>query len=210
MTHSIIPLLRAIVDAVALLYALLIFPAPLFWLAIHPAIHFWRRHGNRSFWIALPIWMGTGIALALLRYGASGAGREPHFWMVLLGLALAGVAVWMDIATRRDLGVRRLVGIPEMNPRDPRAQVIQGGIYSYLRHPRYVQYGVAFWALALLTFQLWVFVLAILTVLLYLIVAPLEERELRDQYGAAYEQYARQVPRFIPRLRRRHETQVAP
>lgn len=210
MTYFIFPLLRSIADGVALLYAILIFPAPLFWLTIHPAIHFWRRHGNRSFWIALPVWMATGTALVFLRRSSVGARLEQPFWMVLLGLTLVGVAVWMDSATRRDLGVRRLVGIPEMNPRDPRARVISGGIYSHLRHPRYVQYCLTFWGLALLTSELWVFLLAILTVLLYLIVAPLEERELREQYAEAYETYARQVPRFIPRLRRRHDAQVAP
>jgi protein-S-isoprenylcysteine O-methyltransferase Ste14 len=35
---------------------------------------------------------------------------------------------------------------------------------------------------------------------LYLIVL-LEERELRDRFGAAYQAYARRVPRFIPRIR---------
>ncbi|MBZ5516232.1 MAG: hypothetical protein LAN62_15550 [Acidobacteriia bacterium] len=44
--------------------------------------------------------------------------------------------------------------------------------------------------------------LAILTVLMYLIVAPLEERELGQQYGREYETYRREVPRFLPRLRR--------
>jgi len=46
-----------------------------------------------------------------------------------------------------------------------------------------------------------IFLLAILTILLYLIVAPLEERQLREHYGSEYEGYARAVPRFLPRLR---------
>jgi protein-S-isoprenylcysteine O-methyltransferase Ste14 len=40
------------------------------------------------------------------------------------------------------------------------------------------------------------------TFLLYLIVTPLEERELRQQYGSEYEAYARKVPRFLPRFGR--------
>jgi protein-S-isoprenylcysteine O-methyltransferase Ste14 len=210
MQSSFILSFRAVADAIALLYSLLIFPAPIYWLAIHPAIHFWRRQGNRSFWIALPIWIGTGSALILLRRGVLAARQEQHLWMILPGLLLVGVAAWLDRATRRDFGIRRLVGIPEMNPFDPQAQVVSQGIYSRLRHPRYVQYCLTFWGLAFLTCRAWVFLLAILTVLLYLIVAPLEERELQEQYGEAYEKYAQQVPRFIPRLRRRNDPQVAP
>ena len=44
--------------------------------------------------------------------------------------------------------------------------------------------------------------LAIVSVLMYLIVALFEERELRQQYGPEYEAYCKAVPRFIPRLRR--------
>jgi protein-S-isoprenylcysteine O-methyltransferase Ste14 len=55
-----------------------------------------------------------------------------------------------------------------------------------------------------------IFLLAILTVLLYHILAPLEERELLDQYGPNYDSYRRSVPRFVPRLGRGPEAQSSP
>jgi protein-S-isoprenylcysteine O-methyltransferase Ste14 len=58
-----------------------------------------------------------------------------------------------------------------------------------------------FWGFAFVTSALGIFVLAIVSVLMYLIVTPLEERELRQQYGSEYEAYCRAVPRFILRLR---------
>ena len=61
---------------------------------------------------------------------------------------------------------------------------------------------LSFFGLGLLTGATGIFLLAIVTVLLYLIVTPLEERELREHYGEGYEAYARAVPRFLPRLRR--------
>jgi protein-S-isoprenylcysteine O-methyltransferase Ste14 len=79
--------------------------------------------------------------------------------------------------------------------------VVSSGIYRYVRHPRYLEYMLTFLGLAFLTGAAGIFVLAIATILLYLVVAPLEERELREAFGPHYDAYAREVPRFIPRLR---------
>jgi protein-S-isoprenylcysteine O-methyltransferase Ste14 len=80
---------------------------------------------------------------------------------------------------------------------------VDQGIYAWVRHPRYANMMLGFIAFGLLTGALGIFLLAIVTFLLYLIVTPLEERELREQYGSEYEIYARAVPRFFPRLRRK-------
>ena len=102
----------------------------------------------------------------------------------------------------RDFGLRRLAGLPEMNPGRYPEGMVKSGIYSWVRHPRYLEYMLSFFGLGLLTGATGIFLLAIVTVLLYLIVTPLEERELREHYGEGYEAYARAVPRFLPRLRR--------
>ncbi|PYV07983.1 MAG: hypothetical protein DMG23_14750 [Acidobacteria bacterium] len=80
--------------------------------------------------------------------------------------------------------------------------LVSTGIYSRLRHPRYLDYMLSFLGLALLTGAAGYFLLAFITILLYLIVVPLEERELRDQYRAQYDAYARTVPRFVPHFSR--------
>ncbi len=190
-------------DALALAYALLFFPAPIFWLIIHPAIHFWRRFGNRSFWIAAPVWAGCGAVLVLTRQWlfAERVGRNPL--TTLIGLGLIGLALRIGHGVHRDLGLKRLSGLPEVNPGRYEGGVVRSGIYARLRHPRYVEYMLTFLGLALLTGAVGIFLLAMVTVLLYYIVAPLEERELREHYGAEYEAYARAVPRFVPRLGRK-------
>jgi protein-S-isoprenylcysteine O-methyltransferase Ste14 len=71
-----------------------------------------------------------------------------------------------------------------------------------MRHPRYLLYMLMLLSAAFLTGALPIFLLAILNILLYQILAPLEERELLDRYGAQYEQYRRSVPRFLPHLGR--------
>ena len=189
------------IDVVALVYAILFFPAPLFWLIVHPAIHFWRRFGNRSFWIAPPLWTasGTGLVLARHRIFAERVGRSPLSAIVGAGLVL--LALYIGHHVHRQFGLRRLSGLPEMNPARYPGGVVSSGIYARVRHPRYLEYMLTFVGLALLTGAVGIFLLAILTILLYLIVAPLEERQLREHYGSEYEGYARAVPRFLPRLR---------
>lgn len=187
-------------DALALVYALLFFPAPIFWLIIHPAIKFWRRFGNRSFWIAAPVWAGCGVVLALIRQRIFAERLGRNAWTTLAGLGLLALAFRIDCRVHRDLGLKRLSGLPEVNPGRYAGGVVRSGIYARLRHPRYVEYMLTFVSLALLTGAVGIFLLAMATVLLYYIVAPLEERELREHYGAEYEAYARAVPRFVPRL----------
>lgn len=196
-------------DALALVYAILFFPAPFFWLIFHPFIGFWRRLGSRSFWIAVPVWLVWGTALVFLRHDifAERINRNALTW--ILGTALIVLALWINRRVHREFSVRRLIGLPEMHrQRDP-AGMIRSGIYGQVRHPRYLEFMLTFLALAFLTGAVGIFLLAIVTILMYLIVAPLEERELREYYGSEYEAYARTAPRFVPRLRRKTKTEIS-
>jgi protein-S-isoprenylcysteine O-methyltransferase Ste14 len=53
-----------------------------------------------------------------------------------------------------------------------------------------------------------IFLLAILDILMYQILAPLEEHELPDQCGPQFENYRRSVPRFVPHLGRRRQVGI--
>ena len=188
-------------DALALAYAILFFPAPFFWLVIHPGIRFWRRFGNRAFWVALPVWVMPGTALVALRQEIFAQRLGRNVWTWTLGTVLLALAVWITRLVHREFSLRRLAGFPELSPQRYAGGVVRSGIYGAVRHPRYLGFMLSFLALALLTGAAGIFALAIVTILLYLIVAPLEERELREHYGAEYEAYVREVPRFLPRWR---------
>jgi protein-S-isoprenylcysteine O-methyltransferase Ste14/membrane-associated phospholipid phosphatase len=73
------------------------------------------------------------------------------------------------------------------------------GPYAYVRHPVHVAHfliGSGFVVLA----ENWpgVIVLPAALCLLYRIVIPVEEAFLRDRFGAAYDDYSRRVPRWLP------------
>jgi protein-S-isoprenylcysteine O-methyltransferase Ste14 len=203
-------LFRTGIDALALLYAILFFPVPIFWLAIHSAIHFWRRFGNQSFWIAAPVWVMSGTIMVLLRHRVFAERLERNAFTWILGSGLVLLGIWINRHVHREFSLRRLAGLPEISPGRYPGGAVRSGIYARVRHPRYLEFIFSFLGLALLTGALGIFLLAIMTVLLYLIVAPLEERELREQYGVEYEAYAQAVPRFVPRLRRTLKPQISP
>ena len=198
------------VDFLALFCLLLVLWIPFFWLVIHPAIRFWRRVGNRAFWVALPVWGGFGVGLILSRHWLFAHRLERNALTWSVGTILFGVAGWLEAQTRHAFGLRRLVGMAELHPEHRLRGVVRTGIYARLRHPRYLVYMLLVPSVAFLTGAPAIFLLAFLNVLLYQILTPLEERELLDQYGQQYEAYRRSVPRFVPRLGRRPETQSSP
>lgn len=201
-------MLNLLLDNLALLYAVLFLPAPLFWMVIHPNVQFWRRWGSRSLaWVAIPLWTACALLLAAERSRIY-ATRFEYPAARWAGALLVLISLWIGYLVHRDFGWRRLAGLPELNPGSYRGSVVEHGIYAYVRHPRYVEYMTAFFGFGLLTGALGIFSMAIGTVLMYLFVAPIEERELHQFYGLAYAEYARRVPRFVPRWRTapaRHE-----
>jgi methanethiol S-methyltransferase len=71
-------------------------------------------------------------------------------------------------------------------------------LYSVVRHPLYIGWFLAFWATP--TMSLGHLLLAGGMTVYILIAVQFEERDLIDYFGAAYKNYRRRVPMFIPGL----------
>ena len=89
-------------------------------------------------------------------------------------------------------------GLAEISEGNP-GQLVTGGIYSRIRHPRFVAMALAVFAMAILTNALAVYVLAVVYVPMIFLIALLEDRELAARFGPLYDKYAKEVPRFLPR-----------
>jgi protein-S-isoprenylcysteine O-methyltransferase Ste14 len=76
------------------------------------------------------------------------------------------------------------------------------GIYGRVRHPRYLQFLLSVAACAFACNYLAIYVLLVTLVAAVFLLVAIEERELRDRFGAEYEVYCARVPRFIPKIRR--------
>jgi protein-S-isoprenylcysteine O-methyltransferase Ste14 len=71
--------------------------------------------------------------------------------------------------------------------------------YKHVRHPLYVGWAIAFWAIPTMTVGHLLFAVTLTT---YMVIATFfEERDLVDYFGEQYDSYRRAVPKFIPRWR---------
>jgi protein-S-isoprenylcysteine O-methyltransferase Ste14 len=199
-----------LIDYIALFYLTLLLWIPFYWFVFHTAIRFWRRLGNRALWVALPVWLIFVAGIFIARHGLFARRLERSALTWAVGGVLFIVATWLDVQTHHAFGWRRLVGLPELSPEHRLCGVIRTGVYARIRHPRYLLYMLMILSMAFLTGALAIFLLAFLNILVYQILAPLEERKLLDQYGPQYEDYRRLVPRFVPHLGRMPEARISP
>jgi protein-S-isoprenylcysteine O-methyltransferase Ste14 len=186
-----------LVDWIAAVVLFLQLPIPLYWFALHPAKDFWSTRRKSAYVVAL-VCSWLPVTVLLFVYHHQLLRRDPPpLWRLVLGVALIGLEFWIFWRVRQDLGGARLVGATELSGG---GEIEQGGIYSRIRHPRYIGSCLALMGACLLaaTHLMWI-VAGIWTILTAIAIA-IEEKEMCERFGLKYEEYCRRVPRFIPRL----------
>jgi protein-S-isoprenylcysteine O-methyltransferase Ste14 len=189
--------------SLALILMISLPPLFLYWLLIHPLIDFWRARGVGVTYSAVLTIVGAGmVGLFSMRHYLLAIDFGTNYSLVVLGILCLVLAGTLRFAIQRHLTITALLGLPEIAPdRYPR-RLLTDGLYARLRHPRYVQFLIALLGYALIANYLALYLVCALWVPGIYIIVLLEEKELRDHFGAAYEEYCRNVPRFIPKLRR--------
>jgi protein-S-isoprenylcysteine O-methyltransferase Ste14 len=129
-------------------------------------------------------------------------------WRVRVGYPLALAVLWFARPTVRSILLGALVGAIGLGLRAYAAGYLHKqevltvtGPYAYTRNPLYL--GSAIMALgAGIAARSWVSIsiLILYFAIFYSMVMRREERELHSRHGASFEEYARAVPLFVPRL----------
>jgi protein-S-isoprenylcysteine O-methyltransferase Ste14 len=170
-------------------------PIPLYWFVMHPQVDYWRKHQKAGYITGLLLsWLPVTVLLVIF-HGTLFRATRPASWEIVAGLSLILMEAWVFWRVQKDLGIRRLVGQTELSCG---GEIVHRGIYSWIRHPRYMGSLLAVLGACFLagTRAMWI-VAAIWLVLTWIAIA-LEERELRNRFGTSYAEYCRRVPRFVP------------
>jgi protein-S-isoprenylcysteine O-methyltransferase Ste14 len=174
-------------------------PIPLYWFVVHPQLKFWRRHPRAVYVVGLAAsWLPVTVALVAFHRSLFRS-DWPSAGAFALGLALIVFEGWLFWRVHHDLGTSRLVGKTEISGS---GEIELGGIYGWIRHPRYTASFLAILGACFLagTHAMWI--TAAVWLVLMLVVIWLEEREMRARFGRAYAEYCVEVPRFLPITRK--------
>jgi protein-S-isoprenylcysteine O-methyltransferase Ste14 len=183
--------------------------AVLFWFVIHPFIRFWRRIGLRrsgAILTALLTVFAAGVFLLRKTLLAVDFGTNPVLIAVAVPILAASIVLRRKIS--RHLRFRTLGGLPELAPESHPQPLLTEGIYSRIRHPRYVEALLVMASLALVANNLATYVNWIVAIPSLLLIVRIEERELRDRFGAEYDAYSVRVPRFVPRWQKKGDRRI--
>jgi protein-S-isoprenylcysteine O-methyltransferase Ste14 len=134
------------------------------------------------------------LMLAVILLGVRFPGDWTHTPVIALGGVLFGIGGYFGIAGVLVLGKNRT---PFPQPRAG-AQLIQHGIYARVRHPLYTSVMLASLGWAFIWQSVASFVAALTLLPFFHAKARHEERWLYERFSA-YADYARRVPRFLPR-----------
>jgi protein-S-isoprenylcysteine O-methyltransferase Ste14 len=176
-------------------------PLFLYWLLIHPFVAFWRGKGIGATYSAVLTIVGiTMVGLFSMRHSLLQVDFGTSYLLIALGMLCLAVSGLMRFALQKHLTIKTLVGFPEIAPERYPRKLITEGIYGHMRHPRYAQFFIALAGYALVANYLASYLVVALWFPGIYIIVLLEEKELRDHFGSAYDEYSRKVPRFMPKF----------
>jgi protein-S-isoprenylcysteine O-methyltransferase Ste14 len=178
-------------------------PIPLYWFVMHPQVDYWRKHQKAGYITGLLFsWLPVTTLLVIFHRRLFRATR-PELWEIAVGFVLIIFEVWIFWRVKKDLGTPRLVGQTELSGG---GEIVHRGIYSRLRHPRYVGSFLAILGACFLAGARAMWIVAAIWLVLIRIAILLEERELRNRFGVSYAEYCLRVPRFVPTFGKITET----
>jgi enterochelin esterase family protein len=179
-------------------------PAVVFWIIIHPLAGFWRRVGSLTSYTvvtSLCILIGWGVYRA--RNAVLGPDLGTNYLLFFPGALLYGASAWLSVLTKRQLSMSIFSGVPELAKEGTPGVLLQEGVYSMIRHPRYLSVIVGTTGFAMFVNYVGAYLMVLGTIPALYLVVLMEEKELAQRFGTEYEEYRSRVPAIFPRIGKR-------
>ncbi|MCP8313081.1 MAG: isoprenylcysteine carboxylmethyltransferase family protein [archaeon] len=174
---------------------------PVLLIPIHLSPKFWRKIGILTYPFLLAFLLPIAYLIVLSQDFLLEIVIEFPMLIFLLGLVLITIGVIIHGWTAKLLGIKSLIGYPEIRPDNEKGKLITSSLFSIVRHPTYLAHALLWLGFFLLMGFLSLGLLTLLDFLLsYYIIIPLEERELVQRFGQEYIDYKKRVPKFFPRF----------
>ena len=128
----------------------------------------------------------------------------PMPWLLLTlalqGLALLGLFITVGLTGSASfLGLRQTTHPAPLRTRAGPEQLVTRGFYRYVRHPIYSFSFLLIWLIPVVT---WNILALMIGLTIYTFIGTLlEERKLREEFGAVYDEYRRKTPMVFPKIR---------
>ena len=179
-------------------FVTLVLPAVMaFWITIHGCLRFWRKAG------VVPAYSAAAIAMTIAAWFAwywrqQLLGSDLGFsWLTVIpGVLIYAVSIWLSKSVRAHLSLSTFAGVPEI--KNNSQCLISEGPYTVVRHPRYTLVIVGIIGWCLVCNFLGTYVVGVIAICGFYLIAVLEERELQQRFGQAYFDYQTKVPQIIP------------
>ncbi len=181
----------------ALIVFYLDLPVPIYWFILHPFTNFWRRNIRDAFWFAgLFAWIAGAIFITIYRNQLLTENIPSPLTAFASSMLIAADFILLFYSGKY-LGPKKLVGHAELSGK---SELTTTGLYKYVRHPRYTGMISAILGACMIAQTKFAWIVGAVWLVCVLTSIFLEEREMRRRFGAAYDDYSRGTPRFLPRF----------
>lgn len=182
------------------LITIMVWPVvPLFWIPVHGLSRIFKRLGLLTYIMPTTLWPPIAWFIFKNKEYLLGLKIEMPLSLIILGVLLTITGTGLHIWTGKLLGLRGLMGIPEVSKK-VKSKLITEGPFSMVRHPTYLAHTTLFTGIFLFTGNIPVAILTVFDLIIVnLIIIPLEEKELMERFGDNFRKYREKVKhRFFP------------
>jgi len=141
--------------------------------------------------LIIPFMQNPSLIIPIINYSI------PIFHLII-SIPFILIGAWFGIVSVRETSLK----VAETHKTE---KIVSTKIYSLIRHPQYFGGVLAHIGISFLLSSLFSLIFTPIVILLNLLIAWKEEKELVKEFGETYKKYKENVPMFIPKLKRRKQ-----